>query len=123
MQIWQLRRRRALPQHKEGRRGRRDLPEADIGLLMASDAGTAAGYVRLPGYRLVGMCHWPAAWADQRQVKAFVVGGYDISTLNASRNARRPVVEIETARVPGMRATHPRSKAVRHKHAPTIPAM
>jgi hypothetical protein len=32
-------------------------------------------------------------------------------------------VVIEIARVPEMRATHPRSKAVRHKQAPTIPAM
>jgi hypothetical protein len=32
-------------------------------------------------------------------------------------------VVIEIARVLEMRATHPRSKAVRHKQAPTIPAM
>ena len=41
----------------------------------------------------------------------------------ALNDPRRPVVVIDIARVPGMRATHPRSNAVRHKPAPTIPAM
>lgn len=65
----------------------------------------------------------PAAEAEQRQAEAGVARVNAISTSNMSRNARRPAVVIKIARVPEMRTTHPRSKAVRHKQAPTIPAM
>lgn len=60
---------------------------------------------------------------QRRHTKAPVARAFAISTSNTSRNARRPATVIAIARVPGMRATHPRSKAVRHKHAPTIPAI
>jgi hypothetical protein len=77
----------------------------------AGDCGLPFGSQRLP----IGD---ERRWAESNRAR-----GHAMSTLNTSRNARRPSGVTEIARVPEMRATHPRSNAVRQIEAPTIPAM